>query len=73
VRRTYFRNHSTTSGLATGEIAKCNMNLRRSNRPVWQVIDEINYGLPADTWENVPTDGSINLDNYLYGTPKQQP
>ena len=42
-------------------------------RPVWGVVDEINAGLPADTWENVPTDGSINLDHYLYGAPKRQP
>jgi hypothetical protein len=42
-------------------------------RPIWEVVDEINAGLPADTWENVPTDGSINLDHYLYGAPKQQP
>ena len=42
-------------------------------RPIWEVIDEINAGLPADTWEKVPTDGSINLDHYLYGAPKQQP
>lgn len=42
-------------------------------RPVWEVVDEINAGLPADTWENVPTDGSINLDHYLYGAQKQQP
>jgi len=42
-------------------------------RPIWEVVDEINAGLPADTWENVPTDGSINLDHYLYGKPKQQP
>jgi hypothetical protein len=42
-------------------------------RSVWEVVDEINAGLPADTWENVPTDGSINLDHYLYGAPKQQP
>ena len=41
-------------------------------RPIWEVVDEINSGLPADTWENVPTDGSINLDHYLYGAPKQQ-
>lgn len=39
-------------------------------RPIWEVVDEINAGLPADTWENVPTDGSINLDHYLYGAPK---
>jgi hypothetical protein len=42
-------------------------------RSIWEVVNEINAGLPADTWENVPTDGSINLDHYLYGAPKQQP
>ena len=42
-------------------------------KPVWQVVDEINAGLPADTWENVPTDGSINLGHYLYGAPKRHP
>ena len=42
-------------------------------RPIWEVVDELNAGLPADTWENVPTDGSINLDHYVFGAPKQQP
>jgi hypothetical protein len=42
-------------------------------RPIWEVVEAINSGLPADTWENVPTDGSINLDHYLYGARKQQP
>ena len=42
-------------------------------RPVWELAEKINAGLPADTWDNVPTDGSINLDHYLYGAPKQQP
>jgi len=40
-------------------------------RAIWEVVDEINAGLPADTWENVPTDASINLDHYLYGAPKK--
>ena len=42
-------------------------------RPIWDLVEEINAGLPADTWDNVPTDGSINLDHYLYGAPKRQP
>jgi hypothetical protein len=42
-------------------------------KSIWEIVDEINAGLPADTWENVPTDGSINLDHYLYGAPKKQP
>ena len=41
-------------------------------RPLWELAEEINARLPADTWDNVPTDGSINLDHYLYGAPKQQ-
>lgn len=40
-------------------------------RPIWEVVNEINAGLPADTWENVPNDGSINLDHYLYGAQKR--
>ena len=42
-------------------------------RPIWEVVDEINAGLPADTWANVPTNGSIDLDHYVYGAPKRQP
>jgi hypothetical protein len=42
-------------------------------RSVWEIVEEINAELPADTWDNVPTDGSINLDHYLYRAPKQQP
>ncbi|HXQ74472.1 MAG TPA: hypothetical protein VN844_28465 [Pyrinomonadaceae bacterium] len=41
-------------------------------KSIWELVDTINAGLPADTWENVPTDGSINLDHYLYGAPKKQ-
>ena len=56
--------------LATGASSEGTSVDRRS---IWEVVDEINAGLPADTWENVPTDGSINLDHYLYEAPKKQP
>jgi hypothetical protein len=39
-------------------------------RPIWE-IEEVNAGLPADTWDKVPTDRSINLDHYLYGAPNR--
>lgn len=42
-------------------------------RPIWEIVEEVNAGLPADTWDEVPADGSINLDHYLYGAPKRQP
>lgn len=44
-----------------------------NRRSIWEIVQEVNAGLPADTWDSVPTDGSINLDHYLYGAPKQQP
>ena len=43
-----------------------------SRRPIWEIVEEVNASLPADTWDNVPADGSINLDHYLYGAPKRQ-
>ena len=54
--------------LASGAISEPN-GTGANRRPIWEVVDEINAGLPADTWENVPTDGSINLDHHLYGAP----
>ena len=42
-------------------------------KPIWEIVEEVNGALPSDTWDNVPTDGSINLDHYLYGAPKRQP
>lgn len=43
-----------------------------ARKSIWDVVEDINNKLPADTWETVPTDGSINLDHYLYGAPKRQ-
>ena len=57
------------AGTATAEPYETGVD----RRPIWELAEEINKGLPADTWDNVPTDGSINLDHYLYGAPKQQP
>jgi hypothetical protein len=27
-------------------------------RPIWEIVEEVNAGLPADTWENGPTDAA---------------
>lgn len=58
--------------LASGVSAEPN-GTSLDRKPIWEIVEEVNAGLPADTWDSVPTDGSINLDHYLYGTPKQQP
>ena len=41
-------------------------------RPIWEVIKEISDSVPEEAWNDVPTDGSINVDHYLYGAPKRE-
>jgi len=41
-------------------------------RPIWEIIQEISNQAPPGTWDDVPTDGSVNHDHYLYGAPKRR-
>lgn len=43
----------------------------RRERPIWEVIAEISSQVPDEVWEKVPSDGSLNVDHYLYGAPKK--
>ena len=45
----------------------------RETRPIWEIIEEISSQAPPGTWDDVPTDGSVNHDHYLYGAPKKNP
>ncbi len=45
---------------------------RENVRPIWEIIQEISNQAPRRTWDDVPTDGSVNHDHYLYGTPKRR-
>jgi hypothetical protein len=44
---------------------------RENVRPIWEIIQEISDQAPPGTWDDVPTDGSVNHDHYLYGAPKK--
>ena len=44
-----------------------------NGRPIWEIIEEIANQAPPGTWDDLPTDGSVNHDHYLYGAPKQIP
>jgi hypothetical protein len=40
---------------------------------IWDKIEEIMRDVPDEVLRSIPTDGSINVDHYLYGAPKKQP
>lgn len=46
---------------------------RENVRPIWEIISEISGQAPPGTWDDVPSDGSVNHDHYLYGAPKKNP
>lgn len=41
--------------------------------PIWDKIQAIMRDVPDEVLASIPTDGSVNVDHYLYGTPKKQP
>jgi hypothetical protein len=43
----------------------------RSAPTLWQKIDKLIENVPSAEWEKLPKDGSVNVDHYLYGTPKR--
>ena len=40
-------------------------------KTLWNEIDEIIARVPIEAWDDVPADGSVNHDHYLYGAPKK--
>lgn len=45
---------------------------KKDTRPIWEVAKEISESVPLEEWEKLPSDGSINHDHYLYGSPKKE-
>jgi hypothetical protein len=42
----------------------------REAKSVWELAAEISASVPLEDWDRMPTDASMNLDHYLYGSPK---
>lgn len=40
---------------------------------IWDKIQGIMRDVPDEVLASIPTDGSINVDHYLYGASKKQP
>lgn len=41
------------------------------NQTLWEKVRHIIEEIPQEEWDKLPTDGSINVDHYLYGHPKK--
>lgn len=41
------------------------------NSWIFERAKELSAQVPMEEWEELPPDYSVNLDHYLYGTPKQ--
>jgi hypothetical protein len=37
---------------------------------LWDKVRDIIEAVPTEAWDELPKDGSINVDHYLYGHPK---
>lgn len=44
---------------------------KTDGQTLWDMIQECTKDVPPEAWEEVPTDGALNHDHYLYGTPKR--
>jgi hypothetical protein len=40
---------------------------------IWEMVKDVILEVPAEAWEELPKDGSRNVDHYLYGAPKREP
>ena len=41
------------------------------HRPIWEVALELFKDIPEEEFKNYPTDGALEHDHYIYGTPKK--
>jgi hypothetical protein len=58
------------------EVLKFLENLAGETHPlrmsIFEEIDAIVKKVPLEAWDDVPADGSVNVDHYLYGAPKRK-
>jgi hypothetical protein len=42
----------------------------REFTPLWDKVKDIIESVPGGAWNDLPRDGSANIDHYLYGHPR---
>ncbi len=44
---------------------------KTSGARLWEMMQECIKDVPPEDWDEVPIDGGLNHDHYLYGAPKR--
>jgi hypothetical protein len=44
---------------------------KSKKQTIWDQIEDIVREVPEEAWSELPIDGSLNVDHYLYGAPKR--
>ncbi len=58
--------------LEYAEVLEESEDVPETNRQtIWEMVKDIIEEVPKEAWDELPTDGSINVDHYLYGHKKK--
>ena len=44
---------------------------QETNKPIWEHFEDTSLEIPDEELDRLPTDGSLQHDHYIYGTPKR--
>jgi predicted transcriptional regulator len=44
---------------------------QETNKPIWERFEDTSLEIPDEELDRLPTDGSLQHDHYIYGTPKR--
>ena len=46
-------------------------NPEETDKPIGELFEDASLEIPDEELERLPTDGSLQHDHYIYGTPKR--
>lgn len=48
-----------------------NGSSEETDKPIWELFEDASLEIPDEELDRLPTDGSLQHDHYIYGTPKR--
>jgi len=44
---------------------------KKETKSIWEIVKDLIKDIPDEAWNDLPKDGALNHDHYLYGGPKK--